>query len=261
MSSCVADGALYHAAVTARPVIGITVDHNSRPVPGGGVEHTQYLLPHHYGIAVEKAGGLPILLPYRTDLSLVPCYADLCAGFVFSGGNDYDPASFGEPRHPQAVPVDPARERFERALLAEIERRNRPVLGICGGCQLMNLHRGGSLHQFLPDLRLDAMLEHRRLSIEEWARRHDVQVRRDSALARVLDADRVAANTSHKQAVHRLGRGLELSAAAPDGIVEGIEDPLRPFYIGVQWHPERQHDEPQHLRLFESLVRAALQAR
>lgn len=243
--------------MSRRPVIGITTDHNSRELPGGGVEYTQYLLPHHYSIAVEKAGGLPLLLPYRSSAALVAQYVDLCDGFVFSGGNDYDPGSFGEPRHPKAVATDPDREKFERALLAEVERRNRPVLGICGGCQLMNLHRGGSLHQFIPDLGLAPSIEHRRFTIEEWVKRHEVKVDADSALARVVGRQDLVSNSSHKQSVNRVGKGLRVVAHAPDGVVEALEDASRPFYIGVQWHPERQHEEPDQLRLFEHLVRMA----
>lgn len=234
-----------------RPVIGITTDHNSRSTPDG-VVHDQYLLPHPYSVAVEKAGGLPLLLPYRASESLIPQYVDLCDGFVLSGGNDYDPASWGEARHPNAVATDPHRERFERALLAEIERRSLPVLGICGGCQIMNIHRGGSLHQFIPDL--NTVIEHRRATIEEWSRRHDVLLEPESHHARLLGKTRVSSNTSHKQAVHRLGERLTITARAPDGIIEGLEDPNLPFFVGVQWHPERQHDDPDHLALFKALA-------
>lgn len=237
-----------------RPVIGITTDHLSRTTPDG-VVYDQYLLPHPYSIAVEKAGGLPVLLPYRSSSGLAAQYADLCHGFVFSGGNDYDPASWGEDRHPNAIPTDPERERFERALLVEIEHRTKPVLGICGGCQIMNIHRGGSLHQFIPDL--GTSIEHRRASIEEWSRRHEVILEPGSRHARLVGKARVNSNTSHKQSINRLGRGLVVTARAPDGIVEGMEDPSLPFFVAVQWHPERQHDDADHLALFEALVEQA----
>jgi putative glutamine amidotransferase len=238
--------------VMKRPLIGITTDHNSRELPDGTVEHTQYLLPHAYSVAVEKAGGVPILLPYRSDLSLVPTFVDLCDGFVFSGGNDYDPASFGEHRHPMAVATDPAREAFERGLIAEVERRRLPVLGICGGMQLMNLHRKGSLHQFIPDQ--TRQIEHRRFTIDEWGRRHAVEIDRQSVLHSLIGKGDVESNTSHKQAVNRVGDRLSIVARAPDGVVEAIEDPSMPMFVGVQWHPERQHDEPDHLALFRHLV-------
>jgi putative glutamine amidotransferase len=239
-----------------KPLIGITCDHNSRTLSDGTVEYAQYLLPHHYTVAVEKAGGVPIVLPYRSGPESIARYVQLCDGFVLSGGNDYDPTVWGESRHPKAIGVDPLRETFDRALIAAIEKKNAPVLGICGGCQLMNIHRGGTLHQFIPDLGLSPTIDHRRHTIEEWAKRHDVNIRPDSQLARVMGSDRAISNTSHKQAVHVVGKQLVVTAHAPDGVVEAIEDPARKFYIGVQWHPERQHDEPDQLRLFEALVAA-----
>ncbi|HLL87854.1 MAG TPA: gamma-glutamyl-gamma-aminobutyrate hydrolase family protein, partial [Tepidisphaeraceae bacterium] len=121
-----------------RPIIGITVDTHDKP--------NQYESPTGYSTSVEKAGGLPVLLPYKADLSLVPAYVDLLDGIIFSGGNDLDPALYGGgPYHPKAAPIDPLRQRFELALLAEVERRRLPALGICLGSQLMNVYRGGSL--------------------------------------------------------------------------------------------------------------------
>src|SRR3978361_1316370 len=104
-----------------RPRIGITIDTHDRP------EH--YESPMYYATAVEKAGGLPCLLPYRSDLSLITLYVDALDGVLFSGGNDLDPALYGESYHPKAEPIDPARQRFELALLAEAERRRTPRLG------------------------------------------------------------------------------------------------------------------------------------
>ncbi|MFT3786276.1 MAG: gamma-glutamyl-gamma-aminobutyrate hydrolase family protein [Tepidisphaeraceae bacterium] len=244
-----------------RPVIGITVDHNSRALPDGTVEYSQYMLPHTYALAVERAGGLPLMLPYRSDApELVVQYADLCDGFVFSGGNDYDPAAFGEVRHPKAVGVDPNRETFERKLIAEVEKRRKPVLGICGGLQVINLHRGGSLHQFLPDLGLSPTIEHRRASLEEWAKRHGVVLERESFIAQLTGQTEFQSNTSHKQAVNKPGRGLRIVGRAPDGVVEAVEDTSFPFFVAVQWHPERQPGETPHVRLFEGLVGACKRA-
>lgn len=243
-----------------RPLIGITCDHNTRPTGGdsaAALSMSQYLLPHYYTLAVERAGGLPILLPYRVDKALIDDYANLCDGYVFSGGNDYDPAAWGEERHPQAVAIDPAREAFDRALIAAVEKRHSPILGICGGMQLMNIHRGGSLHQFLPEMGLAPAIEHRRQTIAEWSRRHAVELDRGSKTAQVIGASEIASNSSHKQAVNALGQGLRVAGTARDGVIEALEDPTRDFYIGVQWHPERQFDEPAQLRLFQELIERA----
>jgi len=243
-----------------RPVIGVTVDHNTRVASGdsaAGALHTQYLLPHAYTTAVEKAGGLPVMLPYRSDSSLIAQYVELCDGFIFSGGADYDPASFNESRHPMAEAIDPAREAFERALMAAVDPSDKPVLGICGGCQLMNLHRNGSLHQFIPDLLLKSAIEHRRFTIAQWSNRHDVNVESGTVLGAILNDAPLKSNSSHKQAVNKVGDSLRVNSRAPDGVVEGIEDPGKPFFVGVQWHPERQHDEPTQLAIFKELVRQA----
>jgi len=235
-----------------RPIIGITTDYNSR--------QTGYESPYGYSLSVGRAGGLPLLIPYRTDFSLIPQIVDTLNGIIFSGGDDLDPAAYGETYHPQTCPIDPARERFERALLAEVERRRLPTLGICLGSQLMNVHRGGSLIQFLPDVvNGNGGLEHRRL--DDWGRRHEVKLVPETTVANLLGSREVAANTSHKQAVKKLGRGLRVIATAPDGVIEGTEDPTMPLFLGVQWHPERMSDEPQHLAIFKLLVEKASTAK
>ncbi len=149
-----------------RPLIGITSDYNE--------DQAKYSSWFHYSAAVERAGGLPLLIPYRLDVALVPELADRFDGIIFSGGDDLDPSAYGEERHPNSEPLDPARETFERALMAEVEKRRLPTLGICLGSQLMNVYRGGSLIQFLPHAARDAALEHRKLG--DWNRRHSAQI-------------------------------------------------------------------------------------
>ncbi|HEX8323906.1 MAG TPA: gamma-glutamyl-gamma-aminobutyrate hydrolase family protein, partial [Tepidisphaeraceae bacterium] len=180
----------------AKPRIGITVDYVT------GKPH--YMLPWTYVEAVEKAGGLPVLLPYRVDPSNVPQYVDGVDGIVLAGGDDLDPSLYGEPLHLMAKQIDPDRQRFEMALLAEIERRAVPVLGVCLGSQLMNVYRGGALHQFLPDLTRDDPIEHRLL--DNWGTRHAVRIEPQSILADAIGTTAVQSNTSHKQAVKTLGK-------------------------------------------------------
>jgi putative glutamine amidotransferase len=230
-----------------RPAIGITVDHV------GGKPH--YMLPWTYAESVEKAGGLPVMLPYRVDASLIPQYLDRLDGVLLAGGDDLDPAAYGEAWHPNAQRIDPARQAFEFALLAEVERRRTPALGVCLGSQVMNVYRGGSMYQFLPDHLGEGAFDHRLCG--DWSRRHPVELDRESALARALGKTSIRVNTSHKQAVRDVGRGLRVIATSDDGIIEGTEDPSLPFYMGVQWHPERQNDEAEAMKVFEMLVVAA----
>jgi putative glutamine amidotransferase len=230
-----------------RPTIAITIDSSER--------QGNYESPCSYSTAVEKAGGLPILLPYHSDLSLIPQYVDRIDGIVFSGGDDLDPAIFGEQRHPKAIPIDPARQKFELALLAEIERRRVPALGICCGSQLINVYRGGSLIQFLPDEDRPGALEHRKVGTE--LTRHPVSIDTKSELGAAIGKPTIQVNTYHKQSVRRIGKGLHVVATAPDGVIEAFEDPTFPLFAAVQWHPERLNDEPEHLAAFKLLVSKA----
>jgi putative glutamine amidotransferase len=223
---------------------------------GGG-----YSLPFDYARSVEAAGGLPFAIPYRMAHELIPQYVDLCDGILFTGGNDIDPALYGEAWHPKAIPMEPERQNFELALLAEVERRRTPVLGVCFGSQLMNVHRGGSLTQFLPDQRPES-LEHRKGDVE-GGHRHAVRIEPGTILATTIGKDEIVANTRHKQAIDRVGKGLRVNAHAPDGVIEGIEDPSLPLYLAVQWHPENlaAAGQPEHLAPFRLLVEKAAETK
>ncbi|MGD0137434.1 MAG: gamma-glutamyl-gamma-aminobutyrate hydrolase family protein [Tepidisphaeraceae bacterium] len=227
-----------------RPLIGITLDTHD--------DGDKYESPFSYAKSIERAGGLPLLLPYQSDLALVPQFVDACDGFLFTGGNDLDPALYGQSWHPKAVQIDPARQEFELALLAEVERRRIPALGVCLGSQLMNVHRGGSMHQFLPELVRPNPLEHRKIG--DHLPRHNVTLDLASHLGQAIGKPEISVNTYHKQAADRLGRGLRVIATAPDGVIEGFEDPTFPLFAAVQWHPERLIDEPEHLAPFKLLV-------
>ncbi len=227
-----------------RPRIGITVDHIT------GKPH--YTLPFTYAEAVDLAGGLPVMIPYRVDPARIPQYLDQLDGVLLSGGDDLDPAAWGEARHPNAKQIDPCRQSWEMNLLTHVEQRRMPVFGICLGVQLMNVHRGGSLHQFLPDRQTPDALEHR--LCDDWSRRHAVELTPDTHVSRATGKLTLSVNTSHKQAINRVGRDLVVTAVSPDGVVEGIEDPSLPCFFGVQWHPERQCDEADQLALFQHLV-------
>jgi putative glutamine amidotransferase len=227
-----------------RPVIGITIDTHDDP--------GKYESPIAYAKAVERAGGLPLLIPYQTDLALIPQIVDQFDGILFTGGNDLDPALYGQQWHPKAEHIDPARQEFELALIAEVERRRMPTLGVCLGSQLMNVYRGGTMHQFLPDLQDKPALEHRKIGQE--LPRHPITLDPTSRIGQSIGKTEISANSYHKQAADRLGRGLRVVATAPDGVIEGFEDPTFPLFAAVQWHPERLIDEPEHLAPFKLLV-------
>lgn len=230
------------------PVIGITRDAGAKPGP------TESSFDY-YASSVQKAGGTPLPIHYRDDLSGVSAVLDGLDGILFSGGNDLDPALYGQKWHPMAKPVDPRRQQWELALLAEADARCMPILGICLGCQLLNVHRGGSLIQFLPDFSRPEPIEHRK--VHDVPLRHYVTIESNSILAQAIGKERISVNTYHKQAVDRVGRNLRITARATDNVIEAIEDASMLLFLGVQWHPERISDEPEHRAIFELLVRKA----
>jgi putative glutamine amidotransferase len=231
-----------------RPLIGITLDYGEKP--------NRYMLPCDYATSVERAGGIPLAIPYRTDLSLIPEILDRLDGVLFSGGDDLDPTLYGEQRHPRAEAIDPDRQQFELALLAEVERRRVPALGVCLGSQLMNVHRGGSLIQFLPEHERHEPIEHRKV-VDGDRRLHPVKIDPDSILGKAIGKGEILANTRHKQAINKVGRNLRVTAHALDGVIEAIEDPSMPLYLAVQWHPENLSTSPEHLAPFKLLVEKA----
>jgi putative glutamine amidotransferase len=234
-----------------RPLIGFTMDYDD---DGKG-----YASPFDYAKSIQLAGGLPFAIPYKMPIDMIPQYVDIVDGILFTGGNDLDPALYGETWHPKAEAIDPDRQKFELALLEEVEKRRTPILGVCLGSQLMNVHRGGSLVQFLPDNDRDEKLEHR--TMNDASRRHAVNIEPGTILSKEIGKAEIFVNTRHKQAVGKLGRGLRANAIAPDGVIEGIEDPSMPLYLAVQWHPENLSDQPEHLAPFRLLVKKATEAR
>jgi putative glutamine amidotransferase len=230
------------------PLIGITRDSDGTPGPTDS--HYSF-----YRDSVAKAGGQPREIFYTADLTGIPALLDELDGLLLSGGDDLDPALYHQPWHPKAHKIDPRRQAFELELLRQAEARRLPILGICLGCQLMNVHRRGSLIQFLPEVSRPSALEHRK--INGVLLRHDVALTANSLLARTTGKATLNVNTYHKQAIDRIGQRLNATARATDGVIEAVEDPTLPLFVGVQWHPERISDEPDQLAIFKLLVKAA----
>lgn len=230
------------------PRIGITVDEDEAE---GRIE-----LKRSYVRAVEKAGGLPWLLPDVDDEKLAESYLDGIDALVVTGGAfDIDPALYGEEKREGCGPVKARRTRFEHALLGGALARKLPTLGVCGGMQLLAVVRGGSLYQ---DLAADLGITGHEQPPPKDLPSHDVEIAEGSLLARLAGSHVLRVNTTHHQAVKEPGAGVVVSGRAPDGVVEAIELPALPFALGVQWHPETaaRHDS-RHAALYEGLVVAA----
>ncbi|MBP0444286.1 gamma-glutamyl-gamma-aminobutyrate hydrolase family protein [Roseomonas sp. SSH11] len=240
--------------MTARPLIGLTLDAEE---PGGYSKLPWYALRQNYFAAVSAAGGLPIALPHEP--ALADDYLDRIDGLLVTGGAfDVDPALYGGgPRHDTVV-LKEGRTAFEIAVLRGALRRNIPVLGICGGEQLLAVALGGTLIQHIPDSVPDALAHEQPNPRTEPG--HEVALTPGTLLSRIVGAPSMAVNSAHHQAVDRPGEGAIVNARAPDGVVEGLEHPGYRFCLGVQWHPEYAVDARDQA-ILDAFVAAASQAR
>lgn len=208
------------------------------------------LLPHSYVAAVLAAGGLPVLLPPGADDGGLSAQSAVGAidALVLTGGADVSPATYGAEPHPETSGVGPDRDAWEIALLTEALRRDMPVLAICRGAQVLNVARGGTLHQHVPDVVGHDGHRPSPAVLGQTA----VRLAAGTLLSSVLD-ETLKVPCYHHQAVARLGDGVVAAGWADDGLIEALVLEGHRFALAVQWHPE-DGDDP---RLFEALVAAA----
>ena len=226
-----------------KPVVGITT--YLTPAAWGAWNLEAALVPAAYVRAVERAGGVPLLVPPGASFDET---LDRVDGMVFSGGSDVDPELYGATAHEETVGIFRERDEFELGLMRAALARDVPMLAICRGSQVLNVALGGDLEQHVPDrVGNDVHKETPGVFAE-----HDVEVLPDTRLGSIVGA-RVEAKSHHHQGYGTIGDGLREAAHAPDGTVEALEDPSRRFTLGVLWHPEEGDD----MALFEALVREA----
>jgi gamma-glutamyl-gamma-aminobutyrate hydrolase PuuD len=213
-----------------------------------------------YRQAVLHVGGDVRLL----ESSMVIAEAlDGIDGLLLTGGEDVDPALYGESRHPSVVDVEPQRDEFEIGLVREARARQLPIFAICRGIQVLNVAGGGTLIQDIP-AQVPEAIEHR-LAVpphQSFDLAHEIWIDKDTLLARLMNdrlngADTCDVNSRHHQALKTVAPGFRVSATAPDGVVEAVEDPSAAFCLGVQWHPENFWRTGEFRPLFEGFVEAA----
>jgi putative glutamine amidotransferase len=233
-----------------RPIIGVTLDAEK---PGGYSKYPWYALRTNYIEALAGAGALPVCVPHVA--ALADDYLDGLDGLVVTGGAfDVDPALYGEGDRHASVVLKEGRTAAELALVKGALARDMPVLGICGGEQLLAVALGGTLVQHIPASVADA-LEHEQPNPRHEAG-HGVAILPGTMLRGIVGADSMAVNSSHHQAVRAPGPTATVNARAPDGVIEGIEDARFRFCLGVQWHPEFLIDHGDR-RMFDAFVQAA----
>ena len=209
-----------------------------------------------YTAALADVGLVPMVLPPVSPSMAAASLVDV-AGLVLTGGEDIDPARFGQEKHPANGEPHPARDGYELALAHAAAERRIPTLAICRGAQIMNVALGGTLVQDIPSQHASS-IDHAPQG-KRGQRTHDVNIETDSRLARIVGTTSISTNSSHHQSIDQVGRGLRVVASSPDGIVEAIE-PSDPAWwmVAVQWHPEELTATPEDWdrRLFAAFADA-----
>jgi putative glutamine amidotransferase len=219
-------------------LIGITADVSETAIERGKkTKEALVFLAERYIHAIERAGGVPIILPGNGSKAAVRRLVDLLDGLIVSGGNfDIHPRHYREKPIAELGAIKAARTDFELEIAATAIKRDLPVLGICGGAQAINVALGGSLHQDISKQISGARAHEQRGGKKPID--HPIRIESRSRLFGIFGRRDLKVNTSHHQAVKKLGQGLVVSAVADDGVIEGIESGAHRFVVGVQWHPE-----------------------
>lgn len=231
---------------TKKPIIGITSSYNEG----------RYCLFTTYSSAISSQGGIPLIIPFTSDADTVEQIVDICDGILLSGGADIDPKFYGEEIYNDTVVVGKFRDEFELLTFSLARRKNKPIMAICRGMQLINVALGGSLYQDLPSqYESDIIHAQPAPKTEPW---HSVNTVKDTPLYRLAKSEVMTANSFHHQAVKRLGDGLVPMAYADDGIVEAMYCEGDEYVRAYQWHPERLYTIDENNRLiFRDFINAS----
>jgi putative glutamine amidotransferase len=234
----------------SKPLIGLTTSpmRNTNRCPAFGVNEP-------YARSISAAGGLPLLIPINLpneDLDALLPHLD---AILFTGGGDIDPRQYGNVPHPRVQGINAERDRLETYLIRAVLRANQPFLGICRGCQVINVALGGSLYEHLPEQFSNSVIHDNHRQPRDYLA-HTVNIIPGTRLAQILSAETTQVNSLHHQGVCQLAQELHASATAPDGLIEAFELSDYLFGLAVQWHPEELQGLAPMRSLFRELVLA-----
>ena len=243
---------MWRADKKVKPVIGINagVVLNDKGIP-------RFSLGGNYTNAVIKAGGIPMILPASGEKEMFEQYLERVDALLLVGGPDIDPDRYGVADKLATVSTASGlRLDFDLGLARLALSKKIPVLGICMGCQVLNVAAGGTLYQDI-EFQVEGHSGPHYRKIDPYLTMHDIHIEKDSRLFQIIGKERLEVNSAHHQSVLKTGAGFHASAFSEDGVVECIEHLDHPFAIGIQWHAEIIHDRPDQMSLFEALVSSA----
>lgn len=215
--------------------------------------NSYWMIPGYFKV-IQALGALPIMLPVIENDKEVKTIMEMCDGFLFTGGQDVDPALYNEEKSPLCGECSPERDKAEKLILDEAMKQNKPILGICRGIQYINSALGGSLWQDIPSQFSTKLIHSQKPPFDIPS--HDVEIKIDSPLHRLLKKEKISVNSYHHQGVHNLAPNLVCMAVATDGLIEAVYDPNQKFLWAIQWHPELSYQTDENSRLiFEEFLK------
>lgn len=231
-----------------KPIIGITVPNQVRSKKVYSVINNDYIK------SVQKAGGIPVLIPINNNIESVRTYSKKIDGIIFTGGEDISPLLYDENPLKEVLYISEERDNFELELFKEAHEKNIPILGICRGLQLINVALGGNLYQDI-NFQIPGSYGHMPRYTLRSNLYHSVEIEKDTKLFDIFKGRDLKVNSFHHQGIKKLGENLKAAAVSSDGIIEAIEAENEKFLIAVQWHPENLVEKHcEFLKLFEALI-------
>ncbi len=222
-----------------------------------GIEFS--VITQDYSDSLSLAGAIPVLMPHLEaridDDEYITEVLKSVDGIVLPGGSDIDPALYNSYPQKNLGDISPERDRWELKLLKKAIDLKKPILGICRGFQLINIYYGGSLKVDVCGTNVESKIPHMATMVPKYYKTHKINIKSGTRLAKIFEGKDIAVNSYHHQAVRDVGENLVVAAAAPDGVVEAVEDPNYPYMLGVQWHPEMMaYKDADQLNLFKDFV-------